>query len=82
MVLLQIDATRRIGARVRQALGMVKAVSVKLPDGPEFGIDIEAISGPADSGDLAEDLAGLFVEVGHVARDHQCGIWLTIDGLH
>jgi len=82
MVLLQMDARRRIGARAHEALGVLKAFSVKLPDGPEFGIDIEAISGPADTGDLAQDLAGLFVEVGHVAREHGCGVLLTIDELH
>jgi len=82
MVLLQMDARRRIGVRARQALGVVKAFSVRLPDGPEFGVDIEAISGPADTGDLAQDLAGLFVEVGQVAREHECGVLLTIDELH
>ena len=71
MVLLQMDARRRIGARARHALGVVKAFSIKLPDGPEFGIDIEAISGPADTGDLAEDLAGLFVEMGRLAHEHE-----------
>jgi hypothetical protein len=55
---------------------------LKLPDGPEFGVDVEAVFGPADSGNLAQDLAGLFVEVGEVARDHDCGVLLTIDELH
>lgn len=82
LVLLQMDAKRRIGLRARRALGVVKAFSVKLPDGPEFGIDIDAVVGPADSGDLEQDLAGLFVEVGEVARDHNCGVLLTIDELH
>jgi hypothetical protein len=82
MVLLQMEARRRIGERARRALGVLKAFSLKLPDGPEFGIDIEAVLGPADSGDLAQDLAGLFVEVGGVARDHGCGVLLTVDELH
>lgn len=81
-VILQMDATRRIGDRARRALGILKAFSIKIPDGPEFTIDIDAISGPADSGDLAEDLAGLFVEVGQVARDNGTGVLLTIDELH
>jgi AAA ATPase domain len=82
MVLLQMDARRRVGERARRALGVLKAFSLKLPDGPEFGVDVEAVLGPADSGDLAQDLAGLFVEVGEVARDHRCGVLLTIDELH
>jgi hypothetical protein len=81
-VLLQMDARRRIGQRVRRALGVLKAFSVKFPDGPEFGVDIDAVVGPADSGDLAQDLSGLFVEIGEVARDQGSGVLVTIDELH
>ena len=61
---------------------MLKAFSLKLPDGPELTIDVDAVAGPADSGDLGTDLAGLFVELGEVARDHGTGVLLTIDELH
>ncbi len=81
-VLLAMDAKRRIGERVRHALGVLKAFSVQIPDGPGVHIDVDLVSGPADSGDLATDLAGLFVELGEVARDHDTGVFLTIDELH
>ena len=81
-VLLSMDAKRRIGARVVRALGVLKAFSMKLPDGTELSIDVDAIKGPADSGDLATDLSGLFVEMGEVARDHSTGVLMTIDELH
>ena len=81
-VLLSMDAKRRIGERVRRALGVLKAFSIRLPDGPELSIDIDAVYGPADSGDLAMDLSGLFVELGEVARDHDTGVLITIDELH
>jgi hypothetical protein len=81
-VLLAIDARRRIGERIRRALGVVKAFSLRIPNGPEIGFDVEAVRGPADSGDLATDLAGLFVELGEVARDHGIGVFITIDELH
>lgn len=81
LVLLQMDAKQRIGGRIRRALGVLKAFSLKVPGGPEIGVDIDAVMGPADSGDLALDLAGLFVEVGEVARDHGCGVLLTLDEL-
>ena len=68
-VLLSMDAKKRIGEAARRALGVLKAFTLKIPDGPELGIDVDAVAGPADSGDLATDLAGLFVEVGEVARD-------------
>jgi hypothetical protein len=65
-----------------RALGVLKAFNLKLPDGPELTIDVDAVAGPADSGDLGTDLAGLFVELGEVARDHGTGVLLTIDELH
>jgi hypothetical protein len=81
-ILLAMDARQRIGARVRRALGVLKAFAIRLPDSTELTIDVEAVFGPADSGDLATDLAGLFVELGEVARDHDAGVLLTIDELH
>ena len=56
-VLLSMEAKRRIGERVRRALGVLKAFSIRLPGGPELSIDIDAVYGPADSGDLAMDLS-------------------------
>src|ERR1700689_1837402 len=81
-VLLTMDAKRRIGERVRRALGILKAFNLRLPDGVEINLDVEAVPGPADSGDLASDLAALFVELGEVARDHATGVLLTVDELH
>jgi hypothetical protein len=81
-ILLLMDAKRRIGDRSRRALGVLKAFSLRLPDGPELHVEVDAVYGPADSGDLASDLAGLFVELGEVARDHDTGVLLTVDELH
>jgi hypothetical protein len=81
-VLLAMDAKRRIGEAVRRALGVLKAFTLRIPDGPELSIDVESVSGPADSGELGADLAGLFVEVGNIARAHGTGILLAIDELH
>jgi hypothetical protein len=81
-VLLAMDAKKRIGEAVRRALGVLKAFSLRIPNGPELSIDVDAVAGPADSGDLAMDLAGLFVELGEVARAHDTGVFLTIDELH
>jgi hypothetical protein len=81
-ILLAMDARRRIGVRAHRALGVLKAFNLRLPDGVELNIDVEAVSGPADSGDLAADLAGLFVELGQVAREHETGVLLTVDELH
>ncbi len=81
-VLLAMDAKRRLGDAVRRALGVLKAFSIRIPDGPELSIDVDAVFGPADSGELGADLAGLFVEVGEIARANDTGILLAIDELH
>jgi len=81
-VLLAMDARRRIGERIRLALGVLKAFSLRIPGGLELSIDVDPVPGPADSGDLAMDLAGLFVELGEVSRDHRTGVLITIDELH
>ena len=81
-VLLEMDAKRRLGGALRRAFGVLKAFSLRLPDGTELHIDVDAVAGPADSGDLEADLSGLFVELGKVAREHRTGIMLTIDELH
>ncbi len=80
-VFLAMDARQRIGERITRALGVLKAFSLRLPNGPEIYIGVDAVFGPADSGDLAVDLSGLFVELGEVARDHGTGVLLTIDEL-
>jgi hypothetical protein len=81
-LLMQMDATKRFGERARRALGVLKAFSLAFPDGTRLSIDIDAMEGPADSGDLGQDLAGLFVEIGAVAQGQASGILLTIDELH
>jgi hypothetical protein len=81
-VLLAMDAKKRIGAAIYRALGVLKAFTLRIPGGPELGIDVEAVAGPADSGNLSADLSGLFLELGEVARHHDTGILLTIDELH
>lgn len=81
-ILLAMDAKKRAGDTLRRAFGVLKAFSLRIPDGTELSIDVEAISGPADSGNLGADLAGLFVELGTAAREHRTGILLTVDELH
>src|SRR5438094_194481 len=52
-VLLQMDAKRRIGQRVRRALGVLEGCRVEIPDGPEFGVGIDAGVGPEETGGVA-----------------------------
>lgn len=86
-VLLQLQARQRrpmaraARAQVRRALGVLKAFSVRLPQGPEFTLEVAPVPGPADSGDLAIDLAGLLRETGEAARALSAGVLLTLDEL-
>ena len=62
-----------------KALGVLKAFNLTLPDGPTLSIDVDAISGEADSGVLSEDLTDLLVSVGEAAREVGQGLLLAID---
>jgi len=80
--LLKLGGKKKVKGVNRRALGVLKAFTLTLPDGGSLLIDVEAVHGTADSGDLASDLGGLFEEVGQVARAHDAGVFLTIDEMH
>lgn len=79
-VLLQLDrlATRAKRA-VLQALGVLKAFSLQLPDGSKVSIDVQAAIGEADSGIFVDDLTDLLVAVGNAAREQDTGILIAVD---
>lgn len=77
--LLTLSPVDRMKERARRAVAVFKAFTLKLPDGPAISIDVEAALGRADSGDLGEDLADLFIEVGRAAAEHDSGIVLLFD---
>lgn len=77
--LLSLSPADRIKERARRAVAVFKSFTLKLPDSPEIGVDVEAARGHGDSGDLGEDLADLLVEVGRVAVDHRSGVVLLFD---
>ena len=67
--------------RARRALGVLKSFQLKwkLPGEGDVVIGLDPVSGPADSGLLDRDLAGLLLEIGAVARARGVGILVTID---
>lgn len=77
--LLSLSSWERLKERALRAAGVLKAFTLRLPDGPEIGIDVEAIRGQADSGSLGEDLSDLFVALGQAAEEHETGIAFLID---
>lgn len=76
--LLEMSATKRAGDAVRRGLGALKAFTLTLGD-ITFSFDVDALKGVADSGDLAEDLRDLLVEVGAAARAQSTGFALILD---
>jgi hypothetical protein len=80
-VLLGIGIWTKTKKSLVRALGVLKSFSIKIPDGPELGLDVEALIGHADSGDLAEDLSDLLVEVGETAKQHGTQVLLLFDEL-
>jgi AAA ATPase-like protein len=78
-VLLTMSRVERAKDRARRALGVLKAFSVKTPEGFDLSIDVDASTGTADSGDLEEDLSDLLVELGQAAKDAGSGVVFLLD---
>lgn len=79
--LLSISPLARMGERARRAAGVFKAFTLRTPGGLELGVDVEALLGRADSGDLGEDLSDLFVALGEAAAEHETGVVFLLDEL-
>ncbi len=77
--LLSLSPVDRMKERALRAAAVFKAFTLKLPEGPEISVDVEAALGRGDSGDLGEDLADLFVAVGRAAAEHDSGVVLLLD---
>jgi hypothetical protein len=76
------EATGRFDTgRLKRALVVFKSFTVKIdPSGSySFGIDVDAATGHADTGDLTTDLTDLFTELGRAAADLGVGVMLLID---
>src|SRR5918996_746889 len=61
-----------------RALGVLKAFVVTVGD-VEVRLDVDAITGKGDSGDLERDLGDVIVELGSVAQEAGTGVALLLD---
>ena len=81
-LLFELDRMADLSEKVRYGLGVLKSfisgIKVKVAE-IEFGLDIEAERGSADSGDLEADLPNLFTAVAEAAQDRGTAIALLID---
>lgn len=74
-----LSRKQAIKERVTQALGVLKAFNVITPGGFQLNIDVTAITGSADSGDIEEDLTELLVTVGEAAHAGGKGVAYLVD---
>jgi hypothetical protein len=64
---------------VTKALGVLKSFSMTTPDGHVISLDLDAIKGLGDSGNLTDDLSDLLIAVGEAARDIESALLIAID---
>ena len=77
-VLLEYDNDRK-SAKVLRALRVLKTFSLHLPVGSSFSLDVDALQGSADSGNLSDDVTDLLVAAGEAASERHGGLLLTVD---
>ncbi|MCL2418412.1 MAG: ATP-binding protein [Conexibacteraceae bacterium] len=78
-ILLGLDRAGKFSRAVQRALGALGSFTYNLPDGSSIAVNVDALAGVADSGDLSDDLTDLLVEAGRAAQDRNTGIVLAID---
>jgi hypothetical protein len=79
--LLAISPAKRMKKHARRAAAVFKAFTLRTPEGLEIGVDVEALVGLGDSGDLGDDVSDLFVALGEAAREHETGVVFLLDEL-
>lgn len=77
-ILLGYD-TRKKTSKVLKALRVLKTFSLQLPDGSSVSLDVDALVGSADSGNLSDDVTDLLVAAGEAAGERESGILLAVD---
>ena len=73
----RLSLSARISARMREAFGHLKTISITGPEGFAFAVDL----GSADEGTITADLTELLIQVGGAAREKGAGIAFLLDEL-
>ena len=77
-ILLGFDNEKKT-ATILKALRVLKSFSYQLHDGSKLTIDVDALAGSADSGNLADDVTDLLVASGEAAGERHRGLLLAVD---
>jgi hypothetical protein len=78
-ILLELDRMGSATRAVLKALRVLKTFTLQLPDGSKIAIDVDALAGSADSGNLSSDVTDLLVSAGEAAAERRQGLLLSID---
>jgi hypothetical protein len=78
---LDTDAKKRAGAKLRAAMAALKSFELTFGGLASLKIEVDAAAGVADSGILAEDMRDLLVAVGQAADESGVGFALILDEL-
>jgi len=81
-VLMEMSSRHRLTDRIKRALGVLKAFASVSVAGVRLDINVDAITGTADTGILELDLRRLFVELGEIAKAHSVGVAFALDEVH
>ena len=81
-VLLEMSGRHRAAAKVRRALGVLKAFTAVSALGVSLSIDADAVTGTADTGIFSRDLRHLFIEIGELAKEQSVGVAFALDEVH
>jgi hypothetical protein len=81
--LRRLGVGKRVSGQVRRAFGVLRAFTFAMDaEGRwRFNIDVDAVDGVADSGDLDADIVELLAEVGAAASQHGSGAAFFLDEL-
>ena len=77
--LLDLSRQERLKDQARRGLGALKAFTISTDAGVDFRLDVDALTGVADSGDLGRDIGELLIEVGTAAREAGRGVVFLLD---
>lgn len=80
--LRQLSLRANVTDRLRRAMRVLTSFEMTLPGDIRFKLGVDALTGLADSGDLADDLRDVLVSVGEAAADADVGFALVLDELH
>jgi hypothetical protein len=78
--LRKLKRGKQVSAAAQRALGALKAFAFTFEDGRwQFNLDVDALTGVADSGELGDDIVELLAEVGKAAVERGAGLVVLLD---